>query len=183
MHSHRLTAAALLLASSILIAPPITHAQTPPAAAPVQAQAAAAPAQAAVPLHEGLSTSDPLYQTISGLDTKLFTAYNTCDLATISPMVDENLEFYHDKTGLSVGRQPLLDALKNNICGKVMRELVGTIEVYPLANYGAVEIGIHRFRHTGDSDTGEARFIQLWRLKDGTWQLTRVISFDHGFAK
>jgi Domain of unknown function (DUF4440) len=179
MHTMRITAAALLIAAAIMSAPRITHAQTPPAATPAVAQAAP-PASAP---HEGLPSSDPLYQKISALDTKLFTAYNTCDLATISPMVDENLEFYHDKTGLSVGRQPLLDALKNNICGKVMRELVGTIEVYPLANYGAVEIGIHRFRHTDHSDTGEARFIQLWRLKDGTWQLTRVISFDHGFAK
>ena len=174
MHTMRITAAALLITSAIMSAPRIAHAQTSPAPA-------AAPTPA--PVHEGLPSSDPLYQKISALDTKLFTAYNTCDLATISPMVDENLEFYHDKTGLTVGRQPLLDALKNNICGKVMRELVGTIEVYPLANYGAVEIGVHRFRHTGDSDTGEARFIQLWREKDGQWQLTRVISFDHGFAK
>jgi hypothetical protein len=178
MHTMRITAAALLIASAIMSAPRITHAQTPPAPSPAPV---AAPTPA--PVHEGLPSSDPLYQKISALDTKLFTAYNTCDLATISPMVDENLEFYHDKTGLTVGRQPLLDALKNNICGKVMRELVGTIEVYPLANYGAVEIGVHRFRHTGDSDTGEARFIQLWREKDGQWQLTRVISFDHGFAK
>lgn len=178
MHTFRRTlTATLVLAAAIAIAPPVTHAQTPAPPAPP------APPAAPAPVHEGLPSSDPLYQKISALDTKLFTAYNTCDLAAIGPMVDENLEFYHDKTGLSVGRQPLLDALKNNICGKVKRELVGSIEVYPLANYGAVEIGIHRFSHTGDSDTGEARFIQLWREKDGTWQLTRVISFDHGFAK
>jgi hypothetical protein len=39
-------------------------------------------------------------------------------------MIDENLEFYHDQTGLSVGRQLFLDAIKANICGKVHRELV-----------------------------------------------------------
>lgn len=127
------------------------------------------------------SAADALFATIQSLDTKLFTAYNTCDLATVGAMVDENLEFYHDKTGLAVGRQPLLDALKANICGKVSRELVaGSLEVYPLEHYGAIEIGVHRFHHPRDpSNVGEARFIHIWREKDGQWQITRVISFDH----
>ncbi len=128
---------------------------------------------------------DALFATIQALDTKLFNAYNTCDLATVSSMIDENLEFYHDKTGLSVGRQALLDALKANICGKVTRELVaGSLEVYPLAHYGAVEIGVHRFNHPGDAtNVGEAKFIHVWREKDGVWQITRVISFDHHSAQ
>lgn len=53
-----------------------------------------------------------------------------------------------DKGGLSSGRQALVEGVKNNICGKVTRELVPrTLEVYPIANYGAVEIGVHRFYH------------------------------------
>jgi hypothetical protein len=39
-----------------------------------------------------------------------------------------------------------VEALKNNICGKVRRELVaGTLEVYPLHGFGAVEIGVLAF--------------------------------------
>ena len=130
-----------------------------------------------------LPASDPLYQTISGLDTALFEAYNHCDLAKMGSMVSDDLEFYHDQTGLSVGRQSLVDGVKNNICGKVHRELVGTLEVYPLKGYGAVEIGVHRFTHPGEpGNVGEAKFIQLWQLKDGNWKLTRVISFDHNAA-
>jgi hypothetical protein len=124
---------------------------------------------------------DPLFQTIQSLDTRLFDAYNRCDLTTIAPLVSEDLEFYHDKTGLARGRQSLLDGIKNNICGKVSRELVaGTLQVYPIAHYGAVEIGTHRFHHPGhDDDVGEAQFIMLWQNKGDAWQLTRVISFDH----
>lgn len=124
---------------------------------------------------------DPLFKTIEALDTRLFDAYNHCDLATLSSLVADDLEFYHDKTGLSVGRQALVDAIKSNICGKVTRELVpGTLEVDPIANYGAVEIGVHRFHHPGhDDDVGEAKFIMLWQNKDGAWKITRVISFDH----
>ena len=127
-------------------------------------------------------TSDPaLFKTIQTLDTKLFDAYNHCDLPAFSSLVADDIEFYHDKTGLSVGRQALVDAIKNNICGKVTRELVpGSLEVYPIAGYGAVEMGVHRFHHPDDeSNVGEAKFVQLWQNKDGGWKISRVISFDH----
>jgi hypothetical protein len=124
---------------------------------------------------------NPLFKTIQSLDTQLFDAYNHCDLTTISSLVADDLEFYHDKTGLARGRQALVDGIKNNICGKVTRELVpATLQVDPIANYGAVEIGVHRFHHPGhDDEVGEAQFIMLWQNKDGAWQITRVISFDH----
>jgi len=133
---------------------------------------------------QGLASTDPLYKTISGLDTTLFDAYNHCDLEKLGSMVTADLEFYHDQTGLAVGRQPFVDAIKNNICGKVNRVLVpGTLEVYPLKGYGAVEIGVHRFTHPGDpTNVGEAKFITVWQLKDGVWQVSRVISFDHHAA-
>ena len=127
------------------------------------------------------STSQPLFDTVQRLDTKLFAAYDHCDLTTVSSMVAEDLEFYHDVTGFSAGRQSLLDGLKQNICGKVTRQLVpGTLQVYPIAHYGAVEIGVHRFYHPGDpTNIGEAKFITLWRNEDGVWKITRALSFDH----
>ena len=133
---------------------------------------------------QGLPPASELYKTVENLDARLFDAYNHCDLAKLGSMVAEDLEFYHDKTGLSVGRQSLIDGVKNNICGKVRRELVpGSLEVYPLEGYGAVEMGVHRFTHPGDpSNLGDAKFVHVWRLKDGVWQVTRVLSFDHHAA-
>ncbi len=126
---------------------------------------------------------DPLFQTIQSLDTQLFDAYNHCDLEKFGSLLADDLEFYHDVGGLSRSRQTAVEGVKNNICGKVTRELVpGTLEVYPIANYGAVEIGVHRFHHPGQENVkpvGEAKFIHLWQNKDGAWKLTRVISFDH----
>jgi hypothetical protein len=59
----------------------------------------------------------------------------------------------------------------------VKQELVpGTLEVYPLAGYGAVEIGVHRFLPPCEQDHGvvaEAQFIHVWRYKDGMWKITR----------
>jgi hypothetical protein len=126
---------------------------------------------------------EPLFQTIQSLDTQLFDAYNHCDLEKFGSLLADDLEFYHDVGGLSRSRQTLVEGVKNNICGKVTRELVpGSLEVYPIANYGAVEIGVHHFHDPGHENiepVGEAKFIQLWQNKDGAWKLTRVISFDH----
>jgi uncharacterized protein (TIGR02246 family) len=130
---------------------------------------------------------DPLFQTIQSLDTQLFDAFNHCDLEKFGSLFADDLEFYHDKSGLSRGRPALVEGIKNNICGKVTRELVpGTLEVYPIADYGAVEIGVHRFHHPGHEtaeSVGEAKFIHLWQKKDGVWKVTRVISFDHQALK
>ena len=133
---------------------------------------------------QGLPVSDPLYKTVSRLDTELFDAYNKCQLDKLESLVAENLEFYHDKTGLSIGRETFIDAIRNNICGKVHRELVpGSLEVYPIEGFGAVEIGVHRFTHPIDPhELGEAKFVTLWQHKDGSWKMTRAISFDHHTA-
>jgi hypothetical protein len=137
---------------------------------------------AQTPAATSAAKPDALFQTISALDARLFNAYNKCDLDTLGAMVSDDLEFYHDKTGLSVGKPVFIEAIRKNICGKVHRELVpGTLEVYPLNGYGAVEIGVHRFTHPGlDDDLGEAKFITLWQNNNGVWKVTRVISYDHG---
>ena len=140
-----------------------------------------------VPSLDEIKSDAELTKAITTLDKELFDAYNTCNIEKLSTLVVDDLEFYHDKTGLAVGKQVFLDAIKNNICGKVTRKLVeGSLEVYPMHGYGAVEIGTHRFRHPGTQDhdvVGEAKFVMLWQYKDGAWRLTRVISYDHGLAK
>src|SRR5260370_25749027 len=109
---------------------------------------------------QSVAQPDPLFMTIQSLDTKLFDAYNHCDLTTLGAMVSDDLEFYHDQTGLSVGKGPFLAAIKQNICGKVERTLLkDTLEEYPLKGYGAEEIGRHRFHHPGrpEDDAGDAK--------------------------
>ncbi|MGA2672017.1 MAG: nuclear transport factor 2 family protein [Terracidiphilus sp.] len=130
----------------------------------------------------GAQASSELVATITGLDAALFDAYNRCDLEKFGSSLADDLEFYHDQGGLAVGKQKTIDGVRNNICGKVRRELVpGTLEVYPIHGYGAVEMGVHRFYHPGmqPDAPGEAKFVHIWQLKDGVWKVTRVISVDH----
>jgi hypothetical protein len=135
---------------------------------------------------QAMPSGDALFAAIGAMDTKLFDAYNRCDLDTLGNLVSDDLEFYHDQTGLSTGRKIFIESIKNNICGKVHRDLVASsLEVYPLHGYGAVEIGEHVFcdsRKMSKCDpatAGAAKFTMLWRYQAGTWQLTRVISYNH----
>jgi hypothetical protein len=129
------------------------------------------------------AANDSLFETIAAQDTALFDAANRCDLEKLSAFFTDDLEFYHDQSGLDVGKQAFLDKVKRNTCGKMVRELVpGSLEVYPLKGYGAIEIGIHRFHHPGHDDVwplGEAKFIHVWQYQNGAWKISRVISYDH----
>jgi len=132
----------------------------------------------------GASVPDAeLFGTVAALDRAVFDAYNTCDLEKFGAFFTEDVEFYHDQGGLTRSRQSLVEGVKNNICGKVRRELVaGTLEVYPMHGYGALELGVHRFHHPGRDQTepvGEAKFMHLWQHAGGAWKITRVLSYDH----
>jgi hypothetical protein len=131
---------------------------------------------------QGLPPDDELYRTIAALDSAVFDSYNKCDLEKFASLFADGVEFYHDQGGLTVGVKTLTGQIKDNICGKVRRELVdGTLQVYPMKGYGAVEVGVHRFYPAakGSEPTGIAKFIHLWQKKDGVWKITRVISYDH----
>jgi len=130
------------------------------------------------------STPADLFRAVEEQDRALFDAYNRCDLERFATFIAEDVEFYHDHGGVTLGRQKLTDAVKENICGRTTRELVtGSLEVYPMDNYGALEIGVHRFHHPKDptQPVGEGQFVHLWRYDKvtRTFQLTRVYSFDH----
>lgn len=80
-----------------------------------------------------------LTATLKRLDAELFAAYNDCELEKFGSFFPENLEFYHDQSGGGpMTREQLVAAIKQNICGKVHRELV-SLEVFPMKNYGALE--------------------------------------------
>lgn len=135
---------------------------------------------------DGAIPKSPLYETALAQDKILFDAYNKCDMQTLDKIVDDNLEFYHDKGGFMRGKADFLAAIKNNICNKVERQLIiKDFEVYPLENYGFIEKGNHTFCNKietpicKDKTNGIGKFFMLWRKDDNGYKLTRVISYDH----
>jgi hypothetical protein len=126
------------------------------------------------------------------MDQQLFEqGFNQCKLDMVVKLVDDNLEFFHDKSGMQ-NRAEFLLAMKNNVCGnpegKPVRTLIkGSTKIFALENngvlYGAVQQGEHRF-HLKGTDTAKAgytlaKFTHVWILNKGQWQLKTAISYDH----
>ena len=131
------------------------------------------------------SSKDSLFRTIQMMDSIFFHAFNTCDTSKSKSLFTKDLEFYHDAGGLTNYDENLNSIrYRCNNKAKVRRELVkGTLEVYPIANYGAIEIGLHKFYYTepGKSEQldGTFRFVHIWIHKNNDWKISRVISYDH----
>lgn len=122
--------------------------------------------------------SKELYDEIVKMDSIFFGAYNNCDIEKQASLLSDSLEFYHDKGGLSTSKKDVMDAVRRNICNKVQRELVqGSVEVYPINNYGAVETGYHRFHNLVEKSISRpGKFVIIWQKKGSSWQMTRIIS-------
>src|SRR3954447_14436031 len=123
-----------------------------------------APSAQSVPALDKIQNQEELNKAVTALDAALFDAYNKCDLAKFGSLIDENVEFYHDQGGVTMGRAALVDSVKKNICGTTTRELVpGTLQVYYMKGFGAIEMGVHRFHHPGhpENGDGEGKFVHL----------------------
>ena len=133
--------------------------------------------------------SGELYDTISKLDSTFFKALNECDLKKYESFLAFDYEFYHDKQGLTVSKESEMKSM-SLFCGeqrerqKIKRVLIKkNLEVYPIANYGAIENGEHIFHLVIDENTSKpiskAKFTSIWRFDNNKWKLARTISYNH----
>lgn len=133
---------------------------------------------------------------VRAADAAYWQAYNGCDYAALDSLTAENVEFYHDKGGITNGRAALTDSVRRYICGNfaqsVRREAdAKDVEIHLLNAgpkvYGALITGSHRFfevpKGAGAGGpgtlTGRALFTILWLRKGDGWELSRVFSYDH----
>ncbi|WP_342117561.1 nuclear transport factor 2 family protein [Pseudoduganella sp. OTU4001] len=114
------------------------------------------------------------------MDAALFeAAFVTCDTVKFRAIFTDDAEFYHDRTGASFGEaaRTMKSCPRDN---GVTRTLVpGSLEVYPMKGYGAVQIGRHTFARKGEPGSEVAKFVHLWKRDGNAWRLARVLSFDH----
>lgn len=147
--------------------------------------AMAASAAAAPGMDKSAASADALAKTVSRLDSELFDAFNHCDapgeLQKHSGYLAKDLEFYHDKGGVTWTRAAYLANTKKNVCGHFRRELVpGSLEIFPIKDFGAIEQGWHKFCDLKtDQCFGEAEFLIVWRHLEGKWEATRIFSYGH----
>ncbi|MCC7248907.1 MAG: nuclear transport factor 2 family protein [Lysobacter sp.] len=167
------------------------------AAEPVAVEPAAERAQSNIRLTPGaLPASSALIAELAEKDRQLFDAVFGCKLDTLAKLIADDFEFVHDKYGLTADSgAKFMDGMRQNCKAqdagtnfRARRELIeGTMTVHVLNDYGAMQMGEHRFYalQPGQADklTETGKFIDLWRRIDGEWKLARVISYDHVLAE
>lgn len=136
---------------------------------------------------EDKPTSDPgsreCFDAITRADKTMFNAFNAHDVDLLMSMFTDDLEFYHDKGGLTNHEQTREGFTK--LFGNspdIRRNLVeGSLQVYPIKDFGAIEIGTHRFCHkeNGKDDCGDFPFVMVWKKSGDSWRVSRVISYGH----
>ena len=141
----------------------------------------------------GPAQNQALTDEIAAADKAFFAAvFDTCDTAALAKRVTADFEMFHDKGGLtsSSGAQFVKDI--EGMCARqktgedyrARRELVpGSLKVYPINNYGAIEVGEHRFYKLTPGKPEElveiSRFTHVWKKVESGWKLARVVSYDH----
>ncbi len=133
--------------------------------------------------HAAAQTSGPLYNEIAHLDSLQFGAFNARNLDQLMNYFDSSLELYQDNTGVRNFDQTKqafgsLFKMSYTLTRKLVR---GTMEVYPIKDFGAIETGHHAFSHmeNGHEQAATYKFMQIWQKKNGVWRVVREITYGH----
>lgn len=152
------------------------------------AQAVPAP-PAGVTIPEGRA----LHDAIAARSAEFFTLYHEgCDPERLRSILMPDFEMYHDQNGVSASSAEPFIAKYAERClkrtdpasGRIRRHLLpGTLKIYPVPGYGAIEEGSHehygRLGRRPERKVTSARYIGLWKLTPAGWRLARAFSYDH----
>ncbi len=121
--------------------------------------------------------------------------FNQRDLQPFEDLIADDLEFYHDQSGVIMGKEPFLKNTEEGLFALdylATRELIeGSTKIYPLYDqgklYGIIQEGAHQFfakyANKKRTLTSTAKFSHLWIKEGNHWLLKRVLSFDHQAPK
>ncbi len=141
----------------------------------------------------GPAQSQQQFDEVAAADQALFSAFfDRCDTEALAKMVTDDFEMFHDKNGyMTKSGKEFLDGIKATCARqktgedyRARREVVpGTLKVYPLNNYGAIETGVHRFYQILPGKPEKlvevSQFTHVWKKEEGVWKLARALSYDH----
>jgi hypothetical protein len=141
----------------------------------------------------GPAPTQQLTDEIRAADIAFFSAFfDRCDVAALGGMITDDFEMFHDKGGRTAASKAEFIKGIEGTCARqktgedyrARRELVpGSLKVYPLNNYGAVEVGEHKFFQLLPGKPEKlvevSQFTQVWKKEGAVWKLARVLSYDH----
>jgi len=128
-------------------------------------------------------TSGQLFNEIAHLDSMLLVAFNSRDLEGFKGYFNPGLELYQDNIGVrnyDESMKAFGELFKKDYV--LTRKLVpGSLEIYPIKGFGAIETGQHVFSHIEDRKLESAtfKFMHIWQKKEGKWRITRLVTYGH----
>lgn len=140
-------------------------------------------ARGAAQSHEQDTQAGPLYRELATMDSLLFQAFNTRDLEGMKKYFSTGLEVYQDNAGFR-NYEETMASFKELFAKEYIltRELVkGSMEVYPIKAFGAIQTGLHTFSHReeGKMVRGTFKFLHVWEKTSEGWKIKRLITYDH----
>lgn len=129
---------------------------------------------------------------VRAADASFWSAFNACDAKAMDRLFTDDIEFYHDRTGLTAGRTAVVASLVSGPCGTPGLHLrrdgvAGTLRYDPVPRTGAILTGEHRFyakRGAAPEELdGQASFANVWVRQGDAWKMRRVLSYAHGPAR
>ncbi len=149
-------------------------------------------ATTATAMDKPAETQESVAADLAALDARLFkAAFETCDMSVVEELLADDLEFYHDRDGLSytTGAAFIADVKKDCASGSSggKRVLVpGSMTTHMMGDFGAMQMGAHEFHEVVPDGPSIARekgvFMHMWKRtasNSAGWQITRIISYDH----
>lgn len=162
-----------------------------------EAESLEAKKEAAINLTPGAVARPGLYEEILQADAEFFKAFfDTCDIDAVRRYIADDFEMFHDKGGMVSSSGAEFVKITQDKCKRQAegtdflsaRKLVPeSMKVYALNDYGAIQVGTHRFyavqKDKADRLTETGLFTHVWKEENGQWKLARVLSFDHVLAQ
>jgi hypothetical protein len=117
-------------------------------------------------------------------DSILFSAANSGNIENLKTFFTENLEFFHDVGGLANYKETIdnFTRVAKNYAYTRRVLVPGSVEVYPIKEYGAIQTGIHQFCRLENGsliNCGIFKFVHIWKQTLDGWKISRVISYGH----
>lgn len=131
-------------------------------------------------------------KTVEQRETEFWDAYNNRDIEKIKTYLTPDVEFYHDKDGVTKTRDALLEDLRSGIFSstqpRIRRQLIpGTLQHHEIPGFGAIVTGKHCFfvstNGKREHKSATAQFTHVWQGVGDRWQMSRILSLDHQPAK
>jgi hypothetical protein len=61
--------------------------------------------------------------------------------------------------------------------------LAGSLQVYAIKNFGAIQMGAHVFYQTDgvapERMVGQPQFMHIWKKTVHGWKIVKIVSYDH----